>query len=384
MSEYENTTFRIGPIRPPSEANSLLLQITKGCTWNKCKFCCLYRNTKFQAYSVESIKQDIDVIAYYASLVEEQRNADGTIDRLKLSRVIQSLSQEEQNSFYVVYNWIMHGCESVFLQDGNSLALKPDRVVEVLLYLRSKFPQIKRVTTYARAETLARITEEEFKALRAAGLDRIHSGFESGSDEVLAFINKGVTAEQEIQAGKRIKAAGIQFSVYFMPGIGGKALSRQNAIETARVVREINPDFVRMRTSVVVKRTQLWEEYEKGEFQLCSDNEKLEEIRTLIENTGECTGYLASDHIINLLQNIEGRLDADHDKMLSIIDEYFALPELEQKMYQLARRQGMVSAVSDMAKLPGPQRTELEGICRSVTDEAEWNDLMNQLMRRYI
>ncbi len=384
MTENADTTFRIGPIRPPSEANSLLLQITKGCTWNKCKFCSLYKKSTFQAYTVESIKKDIDVIVYYAELIEKYKNSDGTWNRNGLSCVIQSLTPEEQNSFYLVYNWIMHGCESVFLQDGNSLALKPDRVVEVLLYLRSKFPNIKRITTYARAETLSKISAEDFKALRAAGLDRIHSGFESGSDKTLELINKGVTAEQEITAGKNIKAAGIEFSIYFMPGIGGKALSKDNALETARVIREINPDYVRMRTSVIVKRTALWEEYKSGEFELCSDNEKLEEIRLLIENTGTCTGYLASDHIINLFQGIEGRLDTDHDKMLAFIDEYFALPALEQKMYQLARRQGMVSTLKDMTRLPGPQRMELEGICRSVTDEAEWNDMMNELMMRYI
>ncbi|MDD3350833.1 MAG: radical SAM protein, partial [Eubacteriales bacterium] len=181
MTETTENTFRIGPIRPPSEANSLLIQITKGCTWNKCKFCALYKNSTFQAYTVESIKKDIDVIDYYAQLVWKYINNEGVIDRAGISRVIQSLTENEQNSFYMVYNWIMHGCESVFLQDGNSLALKPERVVEVLLYLRSKFPNIKRITTYARAETLSKITAEEFKALRAAGLDRIHSGFESGS-----------------------------------------------------------------------------------------------------------------------------------------------------------------------------------------------------------
>ncbi|MDD2484563.1 MAG: hypothetical protein PHQ50_06045, partial [Eubacteriales bacterium] len=120
------------------------------------------------------------------------------------------------------------------------------------------------------------------------------------------------------------------------------------------------------------------------EFQLCSDNEKLMEIRLLIENTKGCTGYLASDHIINLFQGIEGRLDTDHDKMLAVIDEYFALPALDQKMYQLARRQGMVASLKDMERLPSPQRSELEGVSRSVTDEAEWNNMLNDLMRRYI
>ena len=279
----EETLFRIGPIRPPSEADSLLLQVTRGCTWNRCRFCKLYKKSTFQAYSVESIKKDIDAIAHYADRIRNYTNSDGSLDRIGLRQETERLTSGEMNCFYLVYNWLMHGGENVFLQDGNSLALKADRVVEVLLYLRSKFPGIKRVTTYARAETLSKISAEEFGALKAAGLTRIHSGFESGSDKVLALINKGVTSEQEILAGKKIKAAGIEFSVYFMPGIGGKALSGENAEETARVIKEINPDFVRIRTAVIVKHTELWEDWQNGSFELAGDDEKLAEIRLLIE-----------------------------------------------------------------------------------------------------
>lgn len=384
MTENPGTTFRIGPIRPPSEANSLLLQVTRGCTWNKCKFCGLYKKSTFQAYSVESIKADIDVIEYYADIVQKHTNSDGSFDRAGLSQEIQAMDYDEQNCFYLVYNWLIHGGENVFLQDGNSLALKADRVVEVLLYLRSKFPGIKRVTTYARAETLSKISVDEFKALKEAGLDRIHSGFESGSDKVLALINKGVTADQEILAGKNIRAAGIEFSVYFMPGIGGSALSKDNALETARVIREIDPNYVRIRTAVIVKRTELWEDFQSGSFQLCSDNDKLTEIRLVVENTKDCTGTLASDHIINLLQGIEGKLDVDHDRMLTLIDEYFALPERDQKMFQLARRRGMVSAPEDMRNIPDPQKKELAAICQSIQDEEEWNVMINEMMMRFI
>lgn len=384
MEQNERRTFRIGPIRPPSEANSLLIQITRGCTWNKCKFCSLYKRDSFQAYSVESIKQDIDVIAEYANQIEAHRLPDGTLDRAALLSTIRGLSEEEHNSFYVVYNWIQNRCESVFLQDGNSLALKPDRVMEVLRYLRSKFPQIKRITTYARAETLAKITLEEYRGLREAGLDRIHSGFESGSDLVLARINKGVTAEEEIKAGKNIKAAGIEFSIYFMPGVGGRELSKENAEETARVIREINPDFVRIRSSVVVKRSQLYEEYQNGTYSICSDNEKLMEIRTMIALSDGCTGVVASDHIINLLQEIQGRLDTDRPKMLAAIDRYFALTPLEQKMFQLARRRGMLYAPQELQTLPETTRRELAQICNSVTDDADWNDLINELLMQYI
>lgn len=384
MQSNESGIFRIGPIRPPSEANSLLLQITEGCTWNRCKFCDIYRHSPFKIFSVESIKNDIDVIKSYADVIESYRQADGSWDRRGISQVMSQMTQDEKSSFYVVYNWLVHGGQNVFLQDGNSLALKADKVLEVLQYLRSKFPKINRVTTYSRAETLAKISVEQFKALKEAGLDRIHSGYETGSDKVLELIHKGVTADQEIQAGKNIKAAGIELSVYFMPGIGGKALSRDNALETARVISAINPDYVRIRSAVVKIGTELWDDYQRGTYQLCSENDKVMEIKLLIENARGCTGMLVSDHIINLLQGIEGRLDADRTRMLSTIEAYFALPELEQRMFQLARRWGMVSRIEDMKELSTQRLSEIKNICLSISSEAEWNRKLNEIMNSFI
>lgn len=384
MIEKRNRIFRIGPIRPPSEAKSLLLQVTEGCTWNKCKFCQLYRHCNFKAFSVDSIKEDIDIIYDYAKMIDRHKGSDGSWNHHGIMDDMRSMTQEEQNCYYLVYNWLVHGGQNVFLQDGNTLALKVEKVVEVLLYLRSKFPNIKRVTTYGRAETLSKISLEQYKDLKSVGLDRIHSGFESGSDKVLDLINKGVTSEQEILAGKNIKEAGIELSVYFMPGIGGKALSRDNALETARVIREINPDYVRIRTSVVKSGTELWEDYNKSSFELCSDDDKIKEIRLLIENCHGCTGVLASDHIINLMQNINGRLDKDRDKMLQAIDEYVELPDVERKMFQLARRAGMVAKINDLNNLSDSQLNQLKKISLSVSDESEWNAKINGMMEGYI
>jgi len=383
--ERVNRVFRIGPIRPPSEANSLLIQLTAGCTWNKCGFCQLYRKSQFRAYTVESIKNDIDNIAYHAELASRHMMPDGSYDRQGLMSELNDMTEEEQNCFYMVFNWLIHGGENVFLQDGNSLAMKTERVEEILLYLRDKFPDIKRVTTYGRAETLSKITAEQYRALRAAGLNRIHSGFESGSDQVLRLINKGVTAEQEITAGKNIKAAGIEFSVYFMPGVGGKALSRENALETARVINEINPDFVRIRTTVVTKNSDLWQMVQDGQYELCSDNDKVMEIRMLIENTAGCSGMLFNgDHIINLLPEVNGKLDSDNKKMLDVIDEYLNLPANEQRIYQLARRTGLVSGIGDIKSLPAHRRAEMERISAEIRDESEWDALINKMMRRFV
>lgn len=382
--EEKQTIYRIGPIRPPSEANSLLLQITGGCTWNRCKFCSLYKHERFRAFSVESIKRDIDVMADYADMVTSYMNQDGTLNKKTVLSRFEGMTQEEKNCYYLVYRWLVGGGENVFLQDGNSLAVKTERVLEVLRYLREKLPSIKRVTTYGRAETLAKITAEEYGELKKAGLDRIHSGFESGSDRVLQLIDKGVTSEQEIFAGNNIKAGGIELSVYFMPGIGGKDLSMENALETASVVRAINPDFVRLRSAVIKEGTELWQDYRNGNIRLCSENDKLAEVKLLIENTQGCTGYLASDHIINLLQNVEGRLDTDSPNMLAQIKEYFELPPLQQKLFQLARRYGMVSEPSDLLRLPKDQLLRLEHLIRSITDEVLWDEKMNEILMDYI
>lgn len=383
MSSSLPMTFHIGPIRPPSEANSLLLQVTAGCTWNKCKFCQLYRHSQFKAYTVDNIKADIDVMAHYRDLIEKHHLPDGSWDSQAISAELATFSQEEQECYYMIYRWLVHGGENVFLQDGNTLALTAGRLTEVLLYLRSKFPTIKRITSYGRAETLSKVTAEQYKELKAAGLDRIHSGFETGSDAVLQLINKGVTSAQQIQAGKNIKAGGIELSVYFMPGVGGKALSEDNACGTARVVREINPDFVRIRTAVIKKGTELWQDFEQGRFELCSENDKVQEIRTLIEQTASCQGTLVSDHMINLLQEVSGRLDKDNRKMLRMIDDYLNLPKLEQKMYQLARRAVLVTEPSDMARLSTRQKSQLLEVCHSIPEE-EWDFKMNELMMNYI
>jgi len=384
MTEEKQTTYRIGPIRPPSEANSLLLQITEGCTWNRCKFCGLYKHEGFKAFTVESIKKDIDVMAEYAEIAKDYQREDGSWNKKGALEKLNRMTREEQNCYYLVYRWLAHGGENVFLQDGNSLAVKTERVLEVLQYLREKLPSIRRVTTYGRAETLSKISVEQYKELKAAGLDRIHSGVESGSDKVLELINKGVTSEQEIIAGKNIREAGIELSVYFMPGIGGKALSKENALETTRVISEINPEFVRIRTAVIKEGTELWQDYLNGSFQLCSENEKLAEIRFLIENARNCMGILASDHIINLLQQIQGRLDTDRLRMLSVIDNYFEMPEFEQKIFQLARRSGMATRRSDMELLPSEQLEKLARLAGSITDEALWDRKMNDMITNFI
>ena len=402
-------TFRIGPIRPPSEANSLLIQVTNGCTWNKCRFCQLYRHTKFKAYSADSIRADIDNIAYWAERVRKYERkgntAGGTAFAWDLEGINAELSNmldaDERQCMYTVANWLVSGGENVFLQDGNSTALSSGRLTDVLVYLRQVFPQIKRITSYGRAENLSRSTAEDFAELKAAGLDRIHSGFETGSDAVLQRINKGVTQEQQIRAGRAIKAGGIELSIYFMPGVGGKDLSVDNAKGTAEVIRAVNPDFVRVRTAAIKPGTELYQDWQDGLFALCSDDDKVREIRQVIElagtdvdlpetdadagqGTSKLTTYLVSDHMINLLQNVEGSIGTDdRTRMLQRIDEYLDLPEADRRVFQLLRRTLRAYDLRDMERLGEAERDRLR---TEVMKESElgWTVRMNGYICRYV
>ena len=373
--EQQERTFRIGPIRPPSEANSLLLQVTNGCTWNKCKFCQLYRHTKFKAYSADSIKADIDNIAYQADIIRRYQTPLGAWDIDGLNQELGQIpSEEERQCFYMVANWLVGGGENVFLQDGNTTALSSGRLSDVLIYLKQAFPGIKRITSYGRAENLSRVSAEEYAELKEAGLDRIHSGFETGSDAVLQKINKGVTQQQEITAGKNIKAGGIELSVYFMPGVGGKELTKENSEGTSHVINEIGPDFLRIRTAAVKPGTGLYEDYQNGQLTLCSDEEKLLEIRTVIERAPEIDTRVVSDHIINLLQGVEGHIVLDRQKMLDMIDGYLNKPEYEKRLYQAARRMAMVNGPGDMKYLDQSRVDQIESLIRAIPDPYEWEE----------
>lgn len=385
----DNKSFRIGPIRPPSEANSLLIQITNGCTWNRCRFCQLYRHTKFKAYSADSIRADIDNIAYWAERIKIhqhpiQKFEHPAWDFEALNDELASLADEdERQCYYMVANWLISGGENVFLQDGNSTALANGRLTDVLMYLRQVFPQIKRITSYGRAENLSRTGAEGFAELKEAGLDRIHSGFESGSDAVLERINKGVTQAQQIKAGKAVKAGGIELSIYFMPGVGGKDLSEDNAAGTAHVINQVRPDFVRIRTAAVKPGTELYDDWQQGRFELCSDDDKVREIRKVIELSEDAPDtVIASDHMINLLQNIEGEL-RQRDILLRRIDSYLDMSEADRRLFQLLRRTLRAYGPEDMQNLDGREKETLMNAIAAYS-ERDWDIKMNEYICRYV
>jgi radical SAM superfamily enzyme YgiQ (UPF0313 family) len=346
-----NNCFEQGPIRPPSEATSLLIRVTRNCPWNKCSFCHTYRGSKFELRSVEEVKKDIQTMKDIADQITGfslKLGEDGHVNRNVLKQIYNS--EIFNNDFFqTVAGWLYFGGENVFLQDANSLILKTDDLLAILDFLREKFPQIKRITSYCRSHTAARKTVDEFEQLKKAGLSRIHIGMESGCDEVLSLIHKGVTASDHIKAGLNIRQAGIELSEYVMPGLGGAKWTHQHALESARVINAINPDFIRLRTLCVVPGTQMDELRKKGEFQPLNDEDILREINLFIENLNVQGTYLASDHILNLLEELEGEFPEDKPLILSAIRRFFDLSAEDRLIFRLGRRSGVLRKLDELA-----------------------------------
>jgi radical SAM superfamily enzyme YgiQ (UPF0313 family) len=341
-----------GPIRPPSEANSLLLRLTRNCTWNKCGFCHIYKGKEFSRRSVEEIKQDIDTIKSISDELIEISNKSGfkgQIDNEILSKAV-SKNYSMQDEYYRAASWLYNGAKTVFLQDANSLVMKTAEVVEVLKYLKEKFPSIERITTYARSKTVGGKSIEELKDLRAAGLTRLHLGMESGSDKVLALINKGATAADHISGGQKAMQAGFDLSEYFMPGLGGRELSDDHAIESARVLNAVNPTFIRIRSTVPVPGTPLHQMMLEKKWTPLTDEEKVKELRLFIERLEGITSTFLSDHIMNLLEDMGGVFPEGKKDMLKLIDDFLKMDEVDKENFVLGRRLGHYRYLSDYRK----------------------------------
>jgi len=351
-------SFEQGPIRPPSEARSLLIRATRNCPWNKCAFCHTYRGTKFSLRTAPGIKEDIRKAAQIAEQITELSWRYGEGGQVSGTVVNHIYGQRAlyNDSFRAVASWLYFGGESVFLQDANTLIMKTDDLIDILTFIRERFPQVKRITTYGRSHSAARKSVEELISLRKAGLSRIHSGMESGCDAVLDFMRKGVTAADHIKGGQRIVAAGISLCEYVMPGLGGSRWTKEHADDTAMVINNINPDFVRLRSLQVVRGTELYEMMQRGEFEPLGDEAILSEIRQFIAGLDGIRTTFVSDHILNLLEELEGRLPEDKPRLLKIIDRYFSLPEMDRIIYQLGRRTGLLRRLDDLSD----QRTYLK------------------------
>lgn len=277
---YEGNIYR-----PPSEANSLLIQATIGCPHNQCTFCVPYKGTKFRFRPVEDILED-----------------------LRAAREV-------------------YGPEvrTLFLPDGNTIFMPTNELIAVLNLARELFPNLERVTVYGSARFILMKSPEELKAIKEAGLTRIHCGMETGDEELLKEIKKGVTPQELIEAGRRLKVAGIEVSEYVLMGIGGEARSARHAKASAEVLTAINPDFIRIRTVIPRPGTPFYEQVKKGEFTLMKPRQILEEIKLFVENL-EVTSQVYSDHVSNYW-NIQGQMPEDKNKMLANIDKALSLDD---------------------------------------------------------
>jgi len=346
-------SFEQGPIRPPNEARSLLMRVTRNCPWNQCRFCPVYKSRKFSLRTVEEIKQDIltvreildDIKALSWSL-----GYSGAVNDPVINAILGKGGRSD--AYRSVAIWLYYGTGACFLQDADNMVMKTSDLVEVLKFLRERLPEISRVTTYSRSRSVVRKSVEALTEIRQAGLDRIHIGLETAYDPLLKFMKKGVTGAQHIEAGKRILASGMELSEYVMPGLGGEEMWREHALATAQALNQINPHFIRLRSLRVPSRVPLYESLMDGSFTMQTDDRVAAEIKLFIETLDGITSMVTSDHIMNLLEEVTGRLPGDKGKMLDVIRRYQELSDMDRLIYRLGRRGGSYGSTDDLRRDP--------------------------------
>lgn len=301
--------YEIGPIRPPSEAQSLLIRVTRGCHWNKCNFCGLYKECKFSARPVEDVIEDIKRAANY-----------------------------HRNHMYT----------SCFLQDSDAFVLSTNRLMPIVETIKKEFPNMEYITSYARVDSILRKSEKEITELREAGLNHLYCGMESASDNVLNLVNKGVTAEQVVDAGIRVKRTGMILSEFILLGIGGRQYSEENAILTAKALNIIKPDYIRVHATAIKPDTEMWAMLKRGEFELQSEEEIVKEQRLFIENLDAIDSYYVNEHIVNLLMEVRGTLSNCKEKMLRQIETYLSMSAEDKENFAIGRRLNYYFTLEDM------------------------------------
>ncbi len=268
-------------IRPPSEAESLILQITVGCSHNRCTFCPTYKAKRLRIKTFEEIKEDIDEAAHFGGAIER-----------------------------------------VFLADGDALIVPQPRLMEIMTYLKGKLPRLRRVGIYANAKGILKKTQDELRELKEAGLGIIYLGVESGDQVVLERVRKGTTYDKLLHAGRMVKEAGIKLSVTVLLGIGGRERSREHAVATGRLLTEMDPNYVGALSVMIVPGTPLYEEQAQGRFVLPEPFEMIEELRTMLTET-DMHGLFFSNHASNYLA-LKVRMPKDKREALRLIDDVLA------------------------------------------------------------
>jgi radical SAM superfamily enzyme YgiQ (UPF0313 family) len=287
-------------IRPPSEWRSYFLPLTSGCSNNTCTFCGYY-GSKLQIRDVADVKGEIDALALFAQ---------SGIRLPGVSRVVYAIAQEWDG-------------KRIFLQDGDALVCPFPKLSEVLQYLNEKLPGVERVGTYATPQDILRRSVDELKELRELKLSIFYTGLETGDDELLHKIGKGVDSDRVIEAGKRVKEAGITFSVTVILGLGGIEASKRHVLKTAGVLTEIDPDYVGALTLTLVPGTPLYDQRERDEFHPLSPFQSLAELKLIIDNSSFSDCFFSSMHASNYL-SVRGKLPQDRERMLKQLAKVLA------------------------------------------------------------
>ncbi len=306
MTDYP---FEMGPIRPVDEADSLLIRTTRGCPWNRCTFCTLYDRLKFSIRPIEEIKADILAARDY-------------------------------------FNG--HPFETCFLQDGDSFVIKTKDLIEILTCLKSAFPSLKRISSYGRAQTMVKKSPAAIQEIFDAGLNKLYCGMESGSEKVLKMVKKGITPESIITSAAMAREAGMETTQFIILGLGGRQLSKDHAVETARVLNQANPDQIRVLTIGIKPGSVMDRQMTSGEFTLPSESAMIAEQRLLVENLDKITSHYANHHAIDLVLEIRGQLPQDKNHILAVMDRFLTLDEASRHLFILGRRLGYFNRLSDM------------------------------------
>lgn len=337
--------FELGPIRPVDEADSLLIRPTRNCPWNRCEFCVNYHNERFSIRSVQEIKEDIDKAVEYFN---------------------------------------EHPFTRCFLQDGDSLIMRTADLIDILCYLKKSFPALQTVSSYGRAKSMSRKSREELQEICSAGLNLLYCGLESGSDEVLKMVNKGVTAQEVISAGVHAKHAGISLTEFVISGLGGSHLWRDHATSTASALNEINPDKIRVLTIGVKKGSGLERKLLAGEYCLQSEENIIEEQKLMIENLDGITSHYANHHGVDLLIEARGKLPEDKERLISIMDRFLSLSNNEKLNFILGRRLGIYRCLDDLDDKSRYQTVEMQFKRMNCYDHESLEDLFHSLRAKVV
>ncbi len=379
--------FEQGPIRPPNEARSLLLRFTRNCPWNQCLFCPVYKKRKFSLRTVSEIKEDIETVREmvdHITAISRKTGAGGAVNQQVANTVFSDLRYSEP--FRGVAAWLYYGTGACFLQDADNLVMKTSDLVEVLRFLRETLPEVTRVTTYARSRTIVRKSLDAMKEIREAGLDRVHIGLETAYDPLLKLMKKGVTGAQHVEAGRRVIDAGMELSEYVMPGLGGQEMWREHAVMTAKALNRINPHFIRLRSLRVPSRVPLYEKLEEGSFTPQTDDMLAREIKLFVETLDGITSTVTSDHIMNLLEEVSGKMPEDKDRMLKVIETYQKLSDMDRLVFRIGRRGGAYGSTDDLNRDPETYG-KIRNLIRDITSREGAEGLekfMTDMVDRYI